>query len=55
MPKPAPKSTYEVEESGASSSISVGGRKTENVVESYTSDDFEDTSMSGSGSASNSG
>lgn len=35
--------------------MSVGGRKTENVLESYTSDDFEDTSMSGSGSASNSG
>jgi len=35
--------------------MSVGGRKAENVVESYTSDDFEDTSMSGSGSASNSG
>ena len=35
--------------------MSVGGRKSENVVESYTSDDFEDTSMSGSGSASNSG
>lgn len=35
--------------------MSVGGKKTENVVESYTSDDFEDTSMSGSGSASNSG
>jgi hypothetical protein len=52
---PTPKPAYEVEESGASSSMSVGGRKTENVVESYTSDDFEDTSMSGSGSASNSG
>jgi hypothetical protein len=49
------KSTYEVEESGASSVMSVGGKKAENVVESYTSDDFEDTSMSGSGSASNSG
>lgn len=35
--------------------MSVGGRKAENIVESYTSDDFEDTSMSGSGSASNSG
>lgn len=49
------KPTQEIEESGASSSMSVGGKKTENVVESYTSDDFEDTSMSGSGSASNSG
>lgn len=48
------KSNYEVEESGASSSMSVGGKKAENVAESYTSDDFEDTSMSGSGSASNS-
>ena len=51
MPKA---SNYEVEESGVSSSMSTG-KKAENVGESYTSDDFEDTSMSGSGSASNSG
>ena len=46
MPKA---SNYEVEESGVSSSMSTG-KKAENVGESYTSDDFEDTSMSGSGS-----
>jgi hypothetical protein len=47
-------SNYEVEESGVSSSVGTS-KKSENVGESYTSDDFEDTSMSGSGSASNSG
>lgn len=54
-PTPAIKPTTEIEESGVSSSMSAGGRKGENVAESYTSDDFEDTSMSGSGSASTSG
>lgn len=52
---PAIKPTTEIEESGVSSSMSAGGRKGENIAESYTSDDFEDTSMSGSGSASTSG
>jgi len=40
-----PVPTVDVEESGASSSMS----KKEGVADSYTSDDFEDTSMSGSG------
>jgi len=37
--------TYDVEESGASSQPSSKGNV---VADSYTSDDFEDTSMSGS-------
>ena len=47
--KPVIPTAYDVEESGQSSQLSSRSGKKDAVADSYTSDDFEDTSMSGSG------